>query len=143
VADITPAYVSHLAAAWSEGPTVHVVGCRRRVPGISAGEDNPFELTAGSLRRWSIDTRHGAVAEADIDDLQCDFPTLLADGRRVVVTRPTGHNYTVARGVSAITWPPTRARTTTFGPGRFGRDGLARRRRWSGARGGLRARCEP
>ncbi len=120
VADVTPAYVSHLAAAWSEGPTVHVVGCRRRVPGISAGEDNPFDHTAGSLRRWSIDTRHGRVAETEIDDEQCDFPTLLADGRRVVVTRPTGHNYTVARGVSAIDMTTGGREDHDFGPGRFG-----------------------
>lgn len=120
VADVTPAHVSHLAAAWSDGPTVHVVGCRRRVPGVNPGEDNPFEETPGSLRRWSIDTRDGGVAEADIDDQPCDFPTLLADGRRVVVTRPTGDNYTVARGVSAIDLQTGAREDHEFGPGRFG-----------------------
>lgn len=120
VADVTPAYVSHLAAAWSEGPTVHIVGCRRNVPGIAAGEENPFEDTPGSLRRWSIDTRSGRVAESDLDNHPCDFPSVLPDGRRVVVTRPTGSNYTVARGVSAIDMTTGASQDHDFGPGRFG-----------------------
>jgi carotenoid cleavage dioxygenase-like enzyme len=120
VAEVTPAYVSHLAAAWSAGTTVHVVGCRRRVPGVAPGEDNPFEDSPGSLRRWSIDTRSGRVAEADLDEEPCDFPSLLPGGRRVVVTRPTGRNFTVARGVSVIDMETGARADHVFGPGRFG-----------------------
>jgi carotenoid cleavage dioxygenase-like enzyme len=64
----------------SDGPTVHVVGCRRRVPGVHRGEENPFEASAGSLRRCSIDERTGGVEETDIDDDPCDFPSLFPGG---------------------------------------------------------------
>jgi carotenoid cleavage dioxygenase-like enzyme len=120
VAEVTPAYVSHLATAWSEGATVHVVGCRRRVPGVDPDEDNPFDDSPGSLRRWSIDARSGRVAEADLDDQPCDFPSLLPGGKRVVVTRPTGRNFTVARGVSVIDMETGAHQDHHFGPGRFG-----------------------
>jgi carotenoid cleavage dioxygenase len=120
VAEVTPTYVSHLAAVWSDGPTVHVVGCRRRVPGVDRDEENPFECSAGSLRRWSIDERTGAVEETDIDDDPCDFPSLLPGGRQVLVTRPSSGNYTVAAGVSTIDLATGRSQDHAFGAGRFG-----------------------
>ena len=120
VAEVTPTYVSHLASAWSDGPTVNVIGCRRRVPGVARDEENPFEVSAGSLRRWSIDERTGGVTETDIDDDPCDFPSLLPGGRRVLVTRPTNGNYTVAAGVSTIDLVTGQSQDHAFGLGRFG-----------------------
>ncbi len=118
--EVTPAFVSHLAAAWSDGQAVHVFGPWRRVPGVAAGEENPFEDSPGSLRRWSIDTRTGRVSEADVDEEPCDFPRLLPDGRRVVVSRPTGRNFTVASAVSVIDLETGVRQDHAFGEGRFG-----------------------
>jgi carotenoid cleavage dioxygenase len=124
-AEITPTFVSHLATAWRQGTTVHIVGCRRRVPGIKSGEQNPFEASPGSLRRWSIDTASGAASEVDIDDSPCDFPALLPDGRRVVVTRPYGVNFTVASAISVIELDTGARRDHWFGPGRVGGEFVA------------------
>jgi carotenoid cleavage dioxygenase-like enzyme len=124
-ATITPTFVSHLATAWQQGAVVHIVGCRRRVPGINSGEHNPFETSAGSLRRWSIDTTTGAASEVDIDDAPCDFPALLPDGRRVVVTRPLGDNFTVASAISVVDLDTGVRDDHWFGPGRVGGEFVA------------------
>jgi carotenoid cleavage dioxygenase len=60
------------------------------------------------------------VGEADVDDDPCDFPHLLPDGRRVVVTRPTGANFTVAAGVSVVDLSSGARQDHAFGVGRFG-----------------------
>ena len=60
------------------------------------------------------------MSEADIDDDPCDFPQLLPGGRRVVVTRPSGTNFTASGGVSVVDLQTGAREDHAFGDGRYG-----------------------
>ena len=89
--EIDPCYVFHVANAYDDGNRIVMDVAHYKE--LWRTDGNVFDST--TLRRWTIDTRHGVVSETEIDARPVEFPR--------VDERLTGstHRYAYAIGVGA------------------------------------------
>ena len=87
--DVDNQYVVHFFNAWEDGSTVHIAAPRTNSMPDALATADPLGAEGPLPWRWSIDLDRGAVTDAQIDDVEGEFPRV----NDLRATRPTRYLY--------------------------------------------------